>query len=146
MCTSTFSASRSKFTEGEPLSDLKSETAETWQKLDGHAIVAGERLQEKINVSVTCRFCQGSVEVVENLRSKNELRSTWMFQYQNEGCPSHQTNLQRNLAFPTKEKSRAFAINRVSVLGSRGYRWRSRGSLKGFEFSRSIAERKFLIN
>ena len=37
----------------EPLSDLESENTETWQKLHGHATVAGERLQEKINKSVT---------------------------------------------------------------------------------------------
>ena len=35
-----------------------------------------------------------------------------MFQWQNESCLSHQTNL----AFPTAEKSRAFAINRASLL------------------------------
>jgi len=64
---------------------------------------------------VTCRFCQGSVELVENLGSKNGLDSTWMFQCQNESCPSHESNL----AFPTTEKSRAFAINRASVLGFR---------------------------
>ena len=43
--TSTFSARRSNITE-EPLEDLETENAETWQKLHGHAIVAGERLQE----------------------------------------------------------------------------------------------------
>ena len=48
-----------------------------------------------------------------NLRSKNGLGSTWMFQCQNDSCPSHETNL----AFSTTEKSRAFVINRASVLG-----------------------------
>ena len=43
--TSTFSAMRSNITE-EPLEDLETENAEIWQKLHGHAIVAGERLQE----------------------------------------------------------------------------------------------------
>ena len=71
---------------GESLADL--ENTETWQKLHGHAIVAGERLQEKINKSVTCRFCQASVELVENLESKNGLGSIWMFQCQNESCLS----------------------------------------------------------
>ena len=74
--TSTFSASRSKITFEEPLADLESKNTETWQKLQGHAIVAGERLQEKIKESVTCRFCQGSVKLVENLRSKNGVGST----------------------------------------------------------------------
>ena len=75
----------------KPLADL--ESTETWQKFYGHAIVAGQRLQEKIKESVTCRFCQESVELVENLGSKNGLGSNWMFQCQNESCPSHETNL-----------------------------------------------------
>ena len=49
---------------------------------------------------MTCRFCQESVELVENLGSKNGLGSIWMFQCQNESCPSHETNL----PFPTMEK------------------------------------------
>ena len=53
----------------EPLEDLESVNIETWQKLHGHAIVAGERLQEKTNKSVTCHFCRGSIELVENLRT-----------------------------------------------------------------------------
>ena len=44
-----------------------------------------------------------------------ELGSTWMFQCQNDSCPSHETKL----AFPTTEKGIAFAINRASVLGFR---------------------------
>ena len=107
--SSTCSASRSKITVEEPLADL--ESTETWQKIHGHAIVAGERLQEKINESVTCRFCQGSVQLVENLGSKSGLGSVLMFQYQNESCPSQECNL----PFSTTEKSRAFAINRASV-------------------------------
>ena len=98
--SSTCSASWSKITVEEPLADL--ESTETWRKFHGHAIVAGQRLQEKINESVTCRFCQESVELLENLVSKNRLGSIWMFQCQNESCPSHETNL----PFPTMEKSR----------------------------------------
>ena len=64
---------------------------------------------------MTCRFCQASVELVENLESKNGNGSIWMFQCQNESCLSQETNL----AFPTTEKSRTFAINRASVLGFR---------------------------
>ena len=89
----TCSASRSKITVEEPLADL--ESTETWQKIHGHAIVAGERLQEKINESVTCRFCQGSVQLVENLGSKSGLGSLWMFQCQNESCPSRECNFRR---------------------------------------------------
>ena len=43
----------------EPLEDLDSENIETWKKLQ----------QEKTNESVTCRFCQGIVELVENVRT-----------------------------------------------------------------------------
>ena len=64
LSSSTCSASRSKITVEEPLADL--ESAGTWQKFYGHAIVAGQRLQEKINEWVTCRFCQESAELVEN--------------------------------------------------------------------------------
>lgn len=77
------STSRSKITVEEPLADRESENTETWEKFHGHAIVTDERLQEKINETVTCRFCQGSVELVENLGSKNGLGCTWMFQCQN---------------------------------------------------------------
>ena len=48
-----------KITVEEPLEDLESENIETWQKLQ----------QEKTNESVTCRFCKGSAELVENVRT-----------------------------------------------------------------------------
>ena len=78
LSSSTCSASRSNITVKEPLADL--ESTETWQKFYGHTIAAGQRLQEKINELVTCRFCQESAELVENLGSKNGLGSIWMFQ------------------------------------------------------------------
>jgi len=68
-----------------------------------------------MNELVTCCFCQGSVQLEENLGSKSGLGSIWMFQCQNESCPSHESNL----PFPTTVKSRAFAINHASVLGFR---------------------------
>ena len=52
----------------EPFEDLESDT-ETWQKLHRPTIIASERLQEKINELVTCRFCNRSIELVENLRT-----------------------------------------------------------------------------
>ena len=103
---------------------------ETWQNIHGHAIVAGERLQEKINKSVTCRFCQGSVQLVENLGSKSGLCSVWMFQCQNESCPSQECNL----PFSTTEKRRAFAINRASVLGFRAIGGGHAAASKVFSF------------
>ena len=91
------SASRSKITVEEPLTDL--ESTETWQKFCGHAIVAGQRLQEKINESVTCRFCQESVELVENLGSQNGLG--WL----DVSVPERKLSVARNyLPFPTMEK------------------------------------------
>ena len=45
------SASRSKILVEERDND---EAGETWQKLSGHSIIAGERLQEKFDEAVTC--------------------------------------------------------------------------------------------
>ena len=134
--SSTCSASRSKIAVEEPLTDL--ESTETWQKFYGHAIVAGQRLHEKINESVTCRFCHESVELVENLGSKNGLGSIWMFQCQNESCLSHGTNL----PFPTMEKMQGARDKLCIVSWLSSYRWRSRDSLKGFKFSGSIADKQ----
>ena len=97
------------------LSQIWKALFKTWQKIHGHAIVAGERLQEKMNESVTCCFCQGSVQLVENLGSKSGLGSIWMFQCQNESCPSHESSL----PFLTTEKSRAvhrFLASKVGLL------------------------------
>ena len=120
------SASRSKITVEEPLTDL--ESTETWQKFYGHAIVAGQRLQEKINESVTCRFCQESVELVENLGSKNGLGSI--------GCFSARTEAVRRtkLIFHFRRWKKKQGARDKLCIGSwlSSYRWRSRGSLKGF--------------
>ena len=77
------------------------EAGETWQKLSGRSIIACERLQEKFDEAVTCRFCQGNVKLFENVGKKNGLGSTWMLQCRSESCPSHE----RNLAFSTTEKA-----------------------------------------
>ena len=61
---------------------------------------------------MTCRFCHGSVELVKC----TNLGPLGLFQCQNDSCPSHETNL---ASVSTKEKSRAFALNRASVLGFR---------------------------
>ena len=50
---------------------------------------------------------------MENVATKHGLGSTWRFQCENESCPSHKTNS----VFNSSEKSRAFEINRASVLG-----------------------------
>ena len=60
LSSSTCSASRSKITVEEPLADL--ESTETWQKFYGHAIVAGQRLQEKINEPEDLACCISAVK------------------------------------------------------------------------------------
>ena len=77
--------------------DLESENTETC-----HTIVTDERLQEKINKSVTC---QGSVELVENLRSTVKAYLVHL----DVSVPERKLSV--------TEKSRAFAINRALVLG-----------------------------
>ena len=56
----------------EPLEDktfMESGNPQTWQKFHARTIIAGERLQGKINEFVPCRFCEGNVQLVENLRT-----------------------------------------------------------------------------
>ena len=107
------SASRSKIWVDEP--DQEGDNSVTWQKLNGHALISGEKLREQFDEAVTCRFCQGSVHLLENVENKNGLGSTRIVQYHNESCLSRQTNL----VFSTTEKSRTFDVNRASVLGFR---------------------------
>ena len=41
--------------------------------------------------AVCCRFCQGSVELLENVSSKTGLGSPWLVRCENENCPSQKT-------------------------------------------------------
>ena len=52
---------------------------------------------------------------MENVATKQGLESTWRIQCENESRPLHKTNS----VFSSSEKSRAFEINRASVLGLR---------------------------
>ena len=52
---------------------------------------------------------------MENVATKHGLGSTWRIQCENESCLSHKTNS----VFNSSEKSRAFEINRASVLDLR---------------------------
>ena len=99
--TSTSSVSRSKITVEEPLSDLESENTETWQKPHGHTIVAGERLQEKINESLVA-FVKEALNLWKIYEVKTDLVPL--------GCISAKTKAVRRT-----EKSRVFAINRASA-------------------------------
>ena len=94
----------------------------TIQKLDEvlfwKSIVAREKLQEKLQEAVCCRFFQGSVELLKNVSSKSGLGSTWLVWCKNENCLLQITNE----AFSTTkriEQSRAFEINCSSVVGFR---------------------------
>ena len=114
------SASRSKIQieVRDEKRDVSPATEETWQRLNGRAIVSGEKLQEKLQEAVCCRFCQGNVEILENLSSKSGLGSTWLVRCDNENCLSQITND----AFSTTEKieqGRAFEVNCSSVVGFR---------------------------
>ena len=103
------SASRSKIWVDEP--DQEGDNSVTWQKLNGHALISGEKLREQFDEAVTCRFCQGSVHLLENVENKNGLGSTRIVQYHNESCLSRQTYL----VFSTTEKSRTFDEGRTGV-------------------------------
>ena len=104
------SASRSKIQLEEP--DEESQLSSSTPSTDG-TWKSSEKLLEKLDESVSCRFCQGRVQFVENIATKHGLGSTWRIQCENESCPS----LKTNSVFKSSEKSRAFEIYRASVLG-----------------------------
>ena len=56
------------------------------------SIVAGEKLQEKLQEAVCCQFFHGSVELLENVSSTSGLGSTWLARCENEICPSQISN------------------------------------------------------
>ena len=63
------SVSRSKIQLEDPEeeSQLSSSTPSadgTWKTISGRAIVSSEKLLEKLDESVSCRFCQGRVQVM----------------------------------------------------------------------------------
>ena len=110
------SASRSKI-QIEDCDEKRMSRHRLWQRLNGRAIVSGEKLQEKLQEAVCCRFCQGRVEILENLSRKSGLGSTWLVRSDNENYLSQITND----AFSTTEKiaqSRVFEVNCSSGPGS----------------------------
>ena len=110
------SASRGKIQLNESVENPEETDAEeTWMKMNGRAIVSGERLQKHLSEAVSCRFCQGDVEIMENVSARNGLGSSWIFQCQNKSCPSQSANS----AFTTTEKRKCFEVNRATVLGLR---------------------------
>ena len=67
---------------------------------------------------------------MENVATKHGLGSTWRIQCENESWPSHKTNS----VFNSSEKSRAFEINRASVLGLRAIGGGHSAASKFFSF------------
>jgi len=49
---------------------------EKWTKLKGRSIVSGERLQKTFRDAISCCFCQGDVNIMENVPSR---KWTWFF-------------------------------------------------------------------
>ena len=90
-----------------------------WTKLlFWKSIVAGKKLQEKLQKAVCCQFFQGRVELLKNVSIKSWLGSPWLVCCENENGPLQITNK----AFSTPERieqSRAFEINCSSVVGFR---------------------------
>lgn len=81
-------------------------------KLNVRAIVLGKMLQDSMSDAVWCRLCQGHVEIIENVSSRNGLGSSWTIRCQNENCPSENTNS----AFRKMEKRKGFKVNQAIVL------------------------------
>ena len=122
------SASRAKI-EGKDES-AEPDSQESWQKLAGRTIVAGDRLQDNLFKSVSCRFCHADVTLLENASSKSGLGSCWIVSCQNEDCPSRSTNA----AFNTTPRGKGFEINRASVLGFRAIGRGHAGASKTLSF------------
>lgn len=62
------SCSKNQLEEPDEESQLSSSTPSadgTWKTISGRAIVSSEKLLEKLDESVSCRFCQGRVQVME---------------------------------------------------------------------------------
>ena len=60
-----------------PRSGQASDKKKSDEGLSWKSIVAGEKLQEKLQEAVCCQFFQGSVELLENVSSKSWLGSKW---------------------------------------------------------------------
>ena len=70
---------RIQLEEPEEESQLSSTTPSadgTWKTISGRAIASSEKLLEKLDESVSCRFCQGRVQVMEDAATKHGLGST----------------------------------------------------------------------
>ena len=59
-------------TNAEPYSQ------ESWQKLAHQTTIAGDRLQENLLKSVSYRFCDADVTLLENVSARSGLCSCWI--------------------------------------------------------------------
>ena len=93
---SIYSSSRSKMEDKGKKMNLQTRT----HKSHGRTIVAGNRLQENLVKSVSCRFCHADVtQLLENVSTSSGLSSSWIVSYKNKHWPSRNSseNLLTNL-------------------------------------------------
>ena len=117
-----FSASRLKLegkysdhlqeTESQESESEESDSQESWEKLNDRTIVSGNCLLENLEKSVSCRFCNADVTLLENVSAKAGVGSSWIVSCCNEHCPLRETNS----AFNTTPRGKGFEVNRASVL------------------------------
>ena len=103
-------------------------------KSHGRTIVGGNRLQENLVKSVSCRFCHADVTLLGNVSASSRLGSSWVVSCENKHCPSRNSseNFLTNLVvraaefrsckgyfvFKRKVSRRHSDINRVPPLKS----------------------------
>ena len=77
----------------------KAKTNLQTHKSHGRTIVAGNRLQENLVKSVSCRLCHADVTLLENVSASSGLGSSWIVSCENKQCPSRNSseNLLTNL-------------------------------------------------
>ena len=71
---SIYSSCRSKIEDKKAKTNLQTRT----HKSHGRTIVAGNRLQENLVKSVSCRFCHADVTLLENVSASSGLGSSWI--------------------------------------------------------------------
>ena len=75
-CASRFKIQLREPEEESQLSSTTPSADGTWKTISGRAIASSEKLLEKLDESVSCRFCQGRVQVMEDAATKHGLGPT----------------------------------------------------------------------
>ena len=70
-CASRFKIQLEEPEEESQLSSTTPSADGTWKAISGRAIASSEKLPEKLDESVSCRFCQGRVQVMEDAATKH---------------------------------------------------------------------------